>query len=985
MELYRRVLAYVLRYRWLIAATIGATVGFAIFDAFSMLMLIPFLNQLFGTSPLAIQSGQQHGIQWLLDHTVGAFLDPGAPPQRVLIDVIAVILVVFLAKNVFDFLQQYLAARLEQRVTRHMRNEVYDHLLELDLGFFGRTRAGQIISRLTNDVDQLRMLVTRNIAKLTTSLFQILATLAASLMISFRLTVAAVIVMPAMFGIWGRMLRRLRTGDRRVLDLAGDVSSHLQESVAGIRLVKSFAAEPFESRRFRGLTQRYYRTYVRTEALRSLAGPVTEMMGAFGTVLLLWYGSRMVLVEHALDAATFITFLGLSMKLYAPVKWTSKFPSMIQPGLAAAERIFEFLDAPVRIRDRPDAREFSGEHGAIRFEDVSFRYEPEEPVLKEVSLEVARGEVVALVGPSGAGKTTVVDLLARFYDPVRGRITIDGVDLRDFSLRSLRSSLGIVTQETVLFHDTVRANIAYGRPDASQAAIERAARAAHAHEFVEQLPQRLRHRARRARDAALGRAAAAHRDRPRVAARPADPDLRRGDLRARFGVRAAGAGRDRAAARGAHRLRHRAPPLHHPARRPDPRPARRPHRRARPPRGAARARRRLQPAARAAVRGARRRARRRRVVRVLHVDAGREWRGGQRQALLLALGLARRGVAGLVVAQPGSPLLERARGAGLETRPLRMRGDADVAAAARLAAAARERDAALVHAHDARAHSVAALARLFGSGAAVVVTRRSLVKRSDAFSRAKYRWGAAAHIAVSRAVADGLAGLGVAPSRVSVVPDGVDFSSTPARAEAVDWRARLGLRAADRVLGSVGALSPEKGYDIAVAALAALPADVHLVVLGEGPEAAALRAAAERAGVAQRLHLAGFGDAVPAAIRGFDAYVQPSRAEGLGTAAMEAMAQGVPVVAAAAGGLRELVADGESGLLAPPEDAAALAAACARLLGDAALRQRLAEGARRRIRAYSVDAMVSGTLAVYERLLGRDGRRAVPRRVAGAP
>jgi ATP-binding cassette, subfamily B, bacterial MsbA len=488
--LYRRVLSYVGRYPGLISATIAATLGFAILDAFSMLMLIPFLNQLFGSSPFTLQSGQQRTIGWLLNNTIGRLVNPAAAPQRVLLGIIVFILVVFLVKNVFDFLQEYLSARLEQKVTRDLRNQVYSHLLRLDLDFFSRTRAGQIISRMTNDVDQLRMLVTKNIAKLATSLFQIIATLAAALMISVPLTVVAIVVLPGMFSIWGRMLRTLRKGDRQVLDLAGDVSSHLQESVAGIRLVKSFAAEDFEDRRFRRLTQRYYRTYVRTEALRALAGPLTEMMGAFGTVLLLWYGTRMVLVDHALDGATFITFLALSMKLYAPVKWTSKFPSVIQPGLAAADRIFEFLDAPIRIRDRAEARDFTGAHELIRFEDVSFRYEPDEPVLKDVSFDVRRGEVVALVGPSGAGKTTVVELLARMHEPDRGRITIDGVDLCDFRLGSLRSNLGTVTQETVLLHDTVRANIGYGLDVIDDAAVERAARAAYAHEFIIQLPNK---------------------------------------------------------------------------------------------------------------------------------------------------------------------------------------------------------------------------------------------------------------------------------------------------------------------------------------------------------------------------------------------------------------------------------------------------------------------------------------------------------------
>jgi subfamily B ATP-binding cassette protein MsbA len=486
--LYKRVLGYLRPYGALLAWATLATVGFAAFDAFSFVMIIPFLDTLTagGMGP----SAAINGMDRLLQNTIGRIIDFSRPPQETLALLILFMFLVFMIKNVFDYLKTILVVKLEQSVTRDIRIQVYDHILELDLRFFGRTRAGQIIARLTGDIELLRSLVTKNVATFFTSILQIIISVALMMLISVKVTLAAVIVLPAMFGIWRRLMRRLRRGDHRILFVGGEVTAHLQETVGGIRQVKAAAAEPFEARRFHDLTRSYLKAVVRNERLRALAAPVSETLASIGTVLLLWYGARLVLqTPPAISGEQFIVLLGYSLKLYAPAKWLAKFPSSIQPGMVAAERVFEFLDTPVDMKERPDARPFTGVREALRFHDVGFEYEAGAPVLEDVSFEVRPGEVVALVGPSGAGKTTLVDLVARFYDPTAGRITIDGIDLREFSARSLRTGFGIVTQETILFHDTVRANIAYGLKDISHEAIERAARAANAHEFVTKLPQ----------------------------------------------------------------------------------------------------------------------------------------------------------------------------------------------------------------------------------------------------------------------------------------------------------------------------------------------------------------------------------------------------------------------------------------------------------------------------------------------------------------
>ena len=343
------------------------------------------------------------------------------------------------------------------------------------------------MSRLTTEIEHLRTLVTAELSKLLSAVFEFGAALVAMLLISWKLTLAAFVVIPAAMAMWGPLVKVLRRRDRKVLDLGGEVNAQLSETLGGMRLVKASVAEERERARFRARTAEYFREFMRAERVRALAAPMTEMLAATGTVVLLVFGARMV-VAGELAGPEFIVFLTLSVKLYAPVKNVAKFPAVAQPGLVAAERVFELLDTVPDVREAAHAEPLGSFDSAIRFDGVTFAYEGGPPVVTDLSFTVPKGSVLALVGPSGAGKSTVVDLLARLFDVSEGRISIDDVDIRDVGLKDLRRLIGFVAQDTVLFHDTVRANIAYGVEHATDDDIRAAARAAYAHDFIRALP-----------------------------------------------------------------------------------------------------------------------------------------------------------------------------------------------------------------------------------------------------------------------------------------------------------------------------------------------------------------------------------------------------------------------------------------------------------------------------------------------------------------
>jgi ATP-binding cassette, subfamily B, bacterial MsbA len=491
VKLFLRILSYLRPHRGVFFVSVVAMTVFAALDAFSFTLLIPFLDVLFTAGQDGAAATRFTGdgtIHRLLDRVMGGLLADRAP-MHALRNVVLVMFVVFLLKNIAAYVKGYTTAIVQNRVARDLRDQIYSHILRLGFPFFQRTRAGQVISRATMDVDGVRQVVTDNLAQAVSSILQVSFYLIALLIISWRLTLVALVVLPPIVFLWRKFRKYLLAAVHRVLNSVGELSSHIQETLGGIRLVKTSGAEEWEVRRFQNLTQIHYKAVIRNDRWRLFFPPATEMVTATALLAILWYGSYLVLEEGALEASAFLAFLALAMRMMSPVKWLGHLPAMIQPGLAAAERVFQLLDVPPEITDRPGARRVTGFREAIRLDSVGFHYGSDDPVLREVNLDIRPGEVVALVGPSGAGKSTLADLLPRFHDVTSGRITLDGVELRELRLTELRALFGIVAQETILFHDTVRANIAYGLDDVSLERIEEAARAANAHDFISELPQ----------------------------------------------------------------------------------------------------------------------------------------------------------------------------------------------------------------------------------------------------------------------------------------------------------------------------------------------------------------------------------------------------------------------------------------------------------------------------------------------------------------
>ena len=399
------------------------------------------------------------------------------------------ILTVFFIKNNFLYIKNILLRIVELKLVKEIRDRLYKHIQTLSLGYFNRQHTGSITSIVMNDVEQLQIALAVVFQRLFVEPINILTFVALLFIISWKLALIAIIIIPlagiAIFSI-GRSIRRK---SRRTQAKIAEIMQILTETVTSIRIVKAFVNEKEEVKNFTRESKHYFKLLLKRARLDLIAGPTTETFGVIIGVVLLWYGGMEVLAQKGVSAEDFIRFILILFSILGPIKQLSNVNLKIQIGAASAERIFGLLDTPPEIVEDPDPVELDVFNNAIEFDQIHFEYsDADERVLDGVSFTIKKGEIVALVGPSGSGKSTIADLIPRFFDVSKGALRIDGKNVRKISFSSLRGSMGIVTQEVILFNDTIRKNIAYGQSDVTEEAIQKAAEAANALEFIKQTP-----------------------------------------------------------------------------------------------------------------------------------------------------------------------------------------------------------------------------------------------------------------------------------------------------------------------------------------------------------------------------------------------------------------------------------------------------------------------------------------------------------------
>lgn len=481
MHNYLRLVRFIKPYLGIFGIACVCMLFSAVFDGVSIGMIVPTADKILANKKIIVPTKLPPFLSDLIDKVNNI-------DQLTLLYYVSFgVLGLFILKGLFGFLQTYYMSDIGQRVVRDIRNKLYAKFQTLSLDYYVHKRGGELISRITNDVKLVENSVCYATTDVIYEMSQVVIFTFLIFFIHWKMALTALVLLPLIslpIISVGKMLRKL---SRKGQEKMADINSLLYEGILGAKIIKAFNLESYEVVKFNQANQDYYRLSMKGIKRTLLLGPLTEILGCIAGIFVFIWGGKEV-IDGKLSFGVFALFLGSMLSLIRPFKKLSQVNSIVQQAIAASSRIYEVFDSMPSVVDRKNSADLSGLNDGIRFEDVWFSY-GNDPILKGISLEVKKGQILAVVGPSGSGKTTLVDLIPRFYDPNKGRILIDGADARNFSLKSLRQQVGLVTQETILFNDSIRANIAHGKPNSSQEEIEQAAVQAYAHDFIKRLPQ----------------------------------------------------------------------------------------------------------------------------------------------------------------------------------------------------------------------------------------------------------------------------------------------------------------------------------------------------------------------------------------------------------------------------------------------------------------------------------------------------------------
>ncbi|MRH99964.1 ATP-binding cassette domain-containing protein [Kriegella sp. EG-1] len=492
MDYFKKILRFAKPYSTYGYLNIFFNILYALFSALSFAALIPMLDVLFKPEKKVFKKPIYEGMAHIKDYlqeyiNYSVTIYSGDDDMKGLVLVIGLVLVLFLLKNFFNYLAMYFITFLRNGVLKDVRNKMFQKITDLPISYYSEKKKGDVIARITSDVLEIQHSFLSILELIVREPLTILFTIIIMFGISAKLTLFVFIFIPIAGAIISRIGKSLKKQSDNVQSEQGQFLSIVEETLAGLRVIKAFNSESRFYRVFSNSTQRFFDFSNKLLNRQNLASPTGEFLGILVIGVLLWFGGKMVLVDKTLDASSFIAYMGLAYNILTPAKSISKASYGVKRGNAAAERVLEILETENPICDKPNAIVKSSFETGIELNNISFKYE-DEYVLKAFNLKVPKGETVALVGQSGSGKSTIANLVTRFYDVNEGEIKIDGVDIKDMTKQSLRSLLGLVTQDSILFNDTVAKNISLGNENASIEEITEAAKIANAHEFISELP-----------------------------------------------------------------------------------------------------------------------------------------------------------------------------------------------------------------------------------------------------------------------------------------------------------------------------------------------------------------------------------------------------------------------------------------------------------------------------------------------------------------